>query len=84
MLGLGTPKTKRYLCTLGFQVALVVKNPPANTGDIRDASSIPGLRGSPGRGHRDPLQYSCLGNPVDRGARWATGLGSQSRTRLSD
>ena len=45
------------------QVVLVVKNPPANTGDIRDAGSIPGLGKSPGGGHGNPLQYSCLENP---------------------
>ena len=56
----------------GSQVALVVNNPSAQVGDIRDASSIPGLGGSPGRGHGDPLQYSCLENPMDRGAWWAT------------
>ena len=54
------------------QVVLVVKNPPANTGDIRDVGSIPGLGKSPGGGHGNPLQYSCLENPVDRGAWQAT------------
>ena len=54
------------------QVALVVKNPPANSGDIRDVDSIPGSGRSPGEGHGNPLQYSCLGNPMDRGAWWAT------------
>ena len=53
-------------------MVLVVKNPPANAGDIRDTGSIPGLGRSPGRGHGNPLQYSCLENPMDRGARWAT------------
>ena len=53
------------------QVALVVKNLPANAGDIRDVGSIPGLGRSPGGGHSNPLRYSCLENPVDRGARWA-------------
>ena len=48
-------------------MVLVVKNPPANTGDIRDAGSIPGLGRSPGEGHDNPLQSSCLGNPMDRG-----------------
>ena len=50
------------------KVTLVVKNLPANVGDIRDAGSIPGSRRSPGRGHGDPLRYSCLENPMDRGA----------------
>ena len=55
-----------------FQVALVVKNPPANAGDLRDSSWIPGLGIFPGEGHGNPLQYSCLENPMDRGAEWAT------------
>ena len=50
------------------QVALVVKNLIANAGDIRDVGSIPGLERSPGEGHGSPLQYSCLEDPVDRGA----------------
>ena len=41
----------------------MVKNPPANTGDLRDLGSIPGLGRSPGRGHGNPLQYSCLESP---------------------
>ena len=53
-------------------VVLVIKTPPANAGDIRDAGSIPGLGRSPGGGHGNPLQYSCLENPMDRGAWWAT------------
>ena len=53
-------------------MALVVKNLPANAGDVRDASSIPGLGRSPGGGHGHPLQYSCLENPMDRGAWQAT------------
>ena len=59
------------------QVALVVKNPPANAGDVRDAGSIPGLGISPGEGNGHPLQYSCLENPTDRGAWWATVHGLQ-------
>ena len=53
-------------------MALVVKNPPANAGDVRDAGSIPGLGRSPGGGHGHPLQYSCLENSMDRGAWQAT------------
>ena len=49
----------------------MVKNPPANARDIRDAGSIPGLGRSPGQGHDNPLQYSCLENPMDRGTWWA-------------
>ena len=48
---------------MASQVALVVKNLPANAGDIRDAGSTPGLGRSPGEGHGNPLQYSCLENP---------------------
>ena len=50
------------------QVALVVKNPPANAGDARDVGSIPRSGRSPGEGHGNPLQYSCLENPMDIGA----------------
>ena len=50
------------------QLVLVVKNLPANAVDLRDAGSIPGLGRSPGGGHSYPLQYSCLENPMDRGA----------------
>ena len=48
------------------QAVLVVKNPSANAGDIRDAGSIPGWERSPGGGPANPLQYSCLENPMDR------------------
>ena len=50
------------------KVVLVVKNPPVNAGDIRDLDSIPGSRRSPGGGHGNPLQCSCLENPMDKGA----------------
>ena len=53
----------------GFPGGLAVKNPPAYTGD---AVSIPGSGRSPGEGNGNPLQYSCLGNPMDRGAWQAT------------
>ena len=46
----------------------MVKNPPASAGDIRDMGSIPGSGRSPGGGHGNPLQYSCLENPMDRGS----------------
>ena len=49
-------------------MVLVVKNPPANAGDKRDMSLIPGPGRSPGVGNGNPLQYSCLENPMDRGA----------------
>ena len=51
---------------------LAVKNLPANTGDIRDTASIPGSERSPGEGKGYPLQFSCLENPIGRGAWWAT------------
>ena len=51
---------------------LVVKNLPANAGDIRDTGSVPGSGRSPGGGHDNPLQYSCLENSMDRGAWRAT------------
>ena len=54
------------------QVALVVKNPPANAGASRDRGSIPGSERSPGVGNSNPLQYSCLENPTDRGDWQAT------------
>ena len=68
------------ICQGASQVALVVKNPPANARDVRDAgliprlgrSSIPGLVRSPGGGHSNPLQYSRLENPMNRGALQAT------------
>ena len=50
----------------------MVKNPPANAGDIRDLGLIPGSGRSPGGGHGNPPQYSCLKNPMDRGAWWVT------------
>ena len=53
------------------QVVLVVKNPPDNAGDIRDVGLIPGLGRSPGAGHDNPLQYSCLENPMDKGSWWS-------------
>ena len=54
------------------QVALVVKNLPTNAGDRREVGSIPGLGQSPGGRHGNPLQYSRLENPMERGAWWAT------------
>ena len=67
------------------QVALGVKNSPANAGDTRDWGSIPGLGRSLGGGHGNPLQCSCLENPMDRGAWRATVHGvAKSQTRLSD
>ena len=53
------------------QVVLVIKNQPANAGDLRDMGLIPTLRRSLGEGHGNPLQYSCLENSMNRGA-WRT------------
>ena len=62
------------------QVALVVKNTPANAGH---SGLIPGLGRSPGGGHGNPLQYSCLKNPMDRGVWWAAvHMVAKSRTQL--
>ena len=66
-------------------VALVEKNPPANAGDVRDVGSILGLGRCPGGGSGNPLQYSYLGNPMDRGA-WQSivhGI-TKSQTHLSN
>ena len=54
------------------EIKLGVQDPPANAGDFRDTGSIPGSGRSPGGGHGNPLQYSCLENPMDRGTLWAT------------
>ena len=54
------------------QLALVVKNLPSSAEDVRDEGSIPGSGRSPDGGHGNPLQYSCLENPIDRGAGQAT------------
>ena len=66
-----------------FQVVPVVKNLPASAGDARDVGSIPGSRRSPGGGHGNPLQYSYLENPMNRGVWWATVHGvTKSWTQL--
>ena len=66
------------------QVVLVVKNPPANAGDIRDSGLIPGLGRSPGGGNGNPFQYSYLGNSMDRGAWWATVHGVSNKSDTND
>ena len=67
---------------MGFTGGSVVKNRPAHAGDV---GSIPGSGRAPGEGNGDPLHSSCLGNPIDRGARWATVHGvAKSRTRWTD
>ena len=65
------------------QVVLVVKDPPANAGDVRDVCSIPESAISPEGGHGNPLQYSCLENSMNRRAQRAIVHGvAKSRTRL--
>ena len=63
---------------MGFPGGSVIKNLPANTGD---AGSFPGLGRSPGGRNGNLLQYSCLGNPMDRGAWWATVPQGRKRSR---
>ena len=65
-------------------MALVVKDPPVRAGDVRDAGSIPGLRRSPGKGHGNPLQCSCLENPMNRGAWWATVHGGCTESNTTE
>ena len=66
-------------------MAQTIKNPPANAEDIRDVGSIPGSGRSSGERNGNPLQYSYLENPMDRGARWAIVHGvAKSQTQLSD
>ena len=69
---------QKYLLYWGLPGGSEVKNPPANAGDM---GLITGLGRSPGKGNGNPLQYSCLENPMDRGAWWATVHGvAKSRT----
>ena len=70
---------------MGFPSGSVPKSLPANAGDARDMVSIPGSGRSPGVGNGNPLQYSCLENPMDRGAWWVTVHGvAKSQTQLSN
>ena len=72
-----------FTLTFHFQMTLVVKKLPANAGDIRDVGLISGLGRSPGEGNDNPLQYSCLENPMNRGFWRATvHRVAKSRTRL--
>ena len=75
----------KHLPRDGFPGGAEVKNSPANAGNARKAGAIPGLGRSPGEGNGNPLQYSCLENPMDEGAWWATvHRVTKSQTRLSD
>ena len=82
--GEGVGVMKSELHTGASLVELAVKNPSANAGDVRDVGLIPGSGRSPGRGHGNPLEYSCLENPMDRGA-WRVRLHrvAKSQTRLT-
>ena len=64
-----------------FPSGLVVKNPPANAGDSEDLGSVPGLGRSPGGGNGNRLQYSCLGNPMDRRA-WPATVHRVAKNRI--
>ena len=66
------PELEGKFLTTRPEVALVVKNSPANEGDVTDVVSIPGLGRSPGEGHGNPFEYPCLEDPMDRGAWRAT------------
>ena len=62
----------------------MVKNTPANAGGIADTYLIPGSGRFPGGGHGNPLRYSCLDNPVDRGAWWATVRGDRKESDMTE
>ena len=66
------------------QVAIVVKNPSANAGDIKAVDSVPVWGRSAGERNGNPLQYSCLGNPMDRGAWWATVHGVAEESDMTE
>ena len=74
--------TFQYAGTMGFPGGSVVKNPPAGAGDMV-SSIIPGLGRAPGGGNGNPLQYSCLGNPMGRGAWWATVHGVAKESNMT-
>ena len=80
---INSPSSDSNIVFWASQAALVAKNPPANAGDVRDVGLLPGLGRVPGGGHGNPLQYSCLENPMDRGAWRSTVHGvTKSWTRL--
>ena len=66
---------------MGFPCGSVVKNPPANEGDAEDAGLIPQLGRFPGGGNGNPLQYSCLNNPMDRGV-WQATVHGAAKNRM--
>ena len=80
---IGRTLEKVWAYSADFQVALVIKNPPASAGDVRDLGLVPGLGRSPGEGNGNPLQYFCLENPMDRGTWWTTVHGvTKGQTQL--
>ena len=78
------PPMQDSMCVRASQAVFVVKNLPVNTGGARAMGSVPGSGRSPGGGHGNPLQCSCLGNPMDRGALWTIRGVTTSRTELSN
>ena len=81
MFSKGPQLTCRCPEHLGLPGGSAVKNPPANVGDV---GLIPGLRRFPGGGNGNPLQYSCLENPMDRGAWWATVHGGHKESEMTE
>ena len=78
-----SPQRRWEVPSRASQLALVVENLPANAGDVKDSGSVPGSGRSPGEGNGNPLQCSCLENPMDRGAWQAAVYGTEkSWTRL--
>ena len=74
MAARGAVNNLQLITCLGFPCSASGKESAFNAGDVRDSSSVPGLERSPGGGHGNPLQYSCLESPVDKGAWRATAL----------
>ena len=84
-LYLHPPFIEHVLCAMGFPSDSVIRNLPANAGGTEGVGSIPGSGRSLRGGNGNPLQYSCLENPMDREAWWATvHRVTKSRTQLSD
>ena len=83
---LGSAKKSSNMSQRASQGALVVKNPPANAGDMRDRSSIPESGRSLGGGNGNPRQYPCLENPMDRGDWRATvhGIAESDTTEVTE
>ena len=77
-----TGEMRWYILSQIFPGGAVVKNPSANTGDRRFMGSVPGLGRSPGEGKGNLLQYSCMGNPMVRGAWWVTAHGVTEHSKL--